>query len=369
MQTRRLFFVALMGSLMLTACNFAPAPQGGATPTLEEITQAVEPTTVPTATPSPTLEPVTEVPIIVETSTPIPTPEAPTMPPAPTETPGPFEHTIAEGETLGFIVQLYGHRSYDVFREVVNINANVPNADVLPGAGSVILIPRPTATATPEGLELTPTIAPDAAVQPTEADTGLVSGAPLNEYIVIEGDSIVTIAVNNATTLDVLARLNPDVPFFGCNFEIPSGGPNCNPPLSIGQVLRVPAPTPTPTLSPTPSGNETATATPTYIAPIVVSPPQDALVPAGLLRLEWVSVGILREDEVYLVQLEDTLTGNQHIDITRNTSLLLPATLIPNTGQDHVFHWSVAVARPDANGVYGVVGGEPAVRRFRWQSR
>ena len=92
----------------------------------------------------------------------------------------------------------------------------------------------------------------------------------------MEGQTIVDIAVTYNTTLEVLAVLNADISFAGCNFEIQSGGPNCNPILQVGQVVLVPAPTPTPTLSPTPSGNETPTPTPTYAAPVVISPPQGA---------------------------------------------------------------------------------------------
>ena len=62
----------------------------------------------------------------------------------------------------------------NVLAEVVRINDNVSNVDSLPGAGAIILIPRQTATATPE--DFTP--APDLAqalgvgVEPTSPATG-----------------------------------------------------------------------------------------------------------------------------------------------------------------------------------------------------
>ena len=163
--------------------------------------------------------------------------------------------------------------------------------------------------------------------------------------------------------------LNSDVSFAGCNFEVQSGGPNCNPLLQVGQVVFVPAATPTPTLSPTPSGSETPTATPTYAAPMVISPPQGATVPPGIFRLEWVSAGVLRSEEVYLVQITDTVTGQVFNDVTRSTSLLLPESMIPADGQTHIVNWTVTVAKPSPDGIYQVISGAPEVYRFNWQGQ
>ncbi|MBZ0294716.1 MAG: LysM peptidoglycan-binding domain-containing protein, partial [Anaerolineae bacterium] len=241
-------FIPMLLLMLLAACNFAPAPQGDVSPTVEAIVY----TDTPTApTPTPSLSPTPTLPDnapLVETATPSPTPGPPTLPPPPTATLGPYEHTIASGDTLLYIIQLYGYRDASVIPEVVAINENILNADTLPGVGSVISIPRQTITPTPEGLELTPTtFVPEQAVAPTDEQTGLNVDTSILEHIVLEGETIVDIAANNATTLEVLARLNPDIAFFGCNFEIPSGGPNCGPLLQVGQVVRVPAPTPTPT--------------------------------------------------------------------------------------------------------------------------
>jgi hypothetical protein len=355
--------VLLLALASLTGCNFAPLPQGGASPTVEEITLTAPPSAEPSQTASATLEEA-----IIETATSTFTPAPPSETPLPTETLGPYEHTIKENETLGYIIQLYGYRDFNIISEIVGLNPNIPDADTLPGAGSVILIPRQTATPTPEFSELTPTSFL-AGIQPTSEQTGMNVDAPIIQYTVVQDDTWVGIAQNYATTLEVLARLNPEVAFFGCNFEIPSGGPRCNPPLGIGQVVNVPAPTPTPTLSPTPSGNETPTPTPTYAAPRVVSPPQEAVIPPRTFRLEWVSAGILQQGEVYLVQVEDTVSGAKFNDITTNTSLLLPDTLIPTDGQVHLFNWTVTVASPNDQGVYRIISGAPLIRTFRWQSR
>jgi len=355
--------------LMLAACNFAPMPQGDASPTVEQIvlTQAISPSPSPTATP-PVMTPTAP---LVETATSTPTAGPPTDLPSETPTPGPYEHTIQQGETLGYIIQLYGYRNFDVISEVVRINENIPNADSLPGAGAVILIPRQTATPTPEDFTPPPDVAQvlGVAIAPTSPATGLNIDAPIVQHTVVEGQTIVDIAVNYNTTLEVLSTLNPDIDFSGCNFSIPSGGPNCGPFLRIGQIVMVPAPTPTPTLSPTPSGNETPTPTPTYAAPVVISPPQGGSVPPAAFKLEWVSVGVLQPDEAYLVQVTDTVTGEVYNDITQSTSLLLPESLIPDDGQPHLMTWTVSVAKPNEAGVYRVVSGPPEQRQFSWLSR
>lgn len=370
MKLQRIFLILLVAIAVvsaLTGCNFAPMPQGDASPTVEQITL-----TVPVAEEQATLTPTpdaTDTPI-VELSTPTaPPPPTETVPP--TDTPGPYEHTIQQGETLGYIIQLYGYRDFGVINEVVQLNANIPNADTLPGAGSVILIPRQTATPTPDAASQTltpPAPFGSAGIAPTN-ESGLNVDTTIVQYSVLEGDTIVGIAADWATTLEVLARLNPDIGFFGCNFEIPSGGPNCNPSLRIGQIVNVPAPTPTPTLSPTPSGNETPTPTPTYAPPVVISPPVGAVVPAGVFQLEWVSAGILMPDEVYLIQIEDTTAETTFAAVTRDTSLLLPDQLIPTDGQPHLMRWTVSVARQNEQGRYVVISGPPAVRTFQWQSR
>jgi len=349
-------------TLMMTACNFA---QGNVSPTVGFI----ELSPLPSATVTPSLTAmqaeVQVIPTATETAAP------PTLPPVPTATLGPYEYTIQAGDTLGYIVQLFGYRDFGVFDEVVRINDNISNVDALPGEGAGILIPRQSATPTPADFTPAPDLSEALGVglAPTSQDTGLNVDAPIIEHSVTEGQTIVDIAVLYNTTLEVLAVLNPDISFDGCNFEIQSGGPNCAPILQVGQIVRVPAPTPTPTLSPTPSGSETPTPTPTYAPPIVISPPRDAIVPAGVFRLEWVSVGVLQPQEVYLVQVTDTVTGTVFNDITRATTLLLPESLVPNDGSPHRMQWTVTVAKPNADGVYEILGGTPEVRAFTWQSR
>jgi hypothetical protein len=357
-------------SLLLANCNFSPEPQGGATPTLEA--EAFVPTVTSEATL--TLAPSMTVELLqVETPTSTPTTAPPTETLLPTFTLGPYEHTIVVGDSLITIIQEYSYTDFStspgsIIDEIVRLNENVPNADILPGPGSIILVPRQTATMTPASTEAAAIM--QATNTASAPNVQFSDNTTLTEYIVQEGDTIISIAQEFNRTLEQIAVLNPELNVFGCNFEIPSGGPNCNIPLQIGQVLKLPAPTPTPTLSPTPSGSETSTPTPTYMPPMMVYPPQGANAAPGVFSLQWVGVGVLQANEYYLVEVVDLTSGAaSYRQVTKNTSLLLPDSLIPTDGQTHTFNWTVRVATPNEQGVYRTISGEPEIRSFQWQSR
>lgn len=361
----KLFIPISIGVLIMAGgCNFTLVPP--ATPTLQAMTATIESTFTATPTATLTAEP------LVESPTPTATAAPPTETFTPSPTPGPYEHTIQENESLITIVQEYGYTDLSVapgsiIDQVVRMNDNVPNADTLPGPGNVILIPRQTATPTP-GNEATAVV-----VQATSAASSpvvtLPGNATINDYVVQPNDTLVGIAQEYNTTIAVLSVLNPDMNIYGCNFEIPSGGPNCSPLLQAGQVLKVPAPTPTPTLSPTPSGNETATPTPTYEPPMMIYPPQGAIAPPGVFSLQWVGVGVLRDNEYYLLEVSDSTTGQVFRHVTKNNSWQLQEAMIPGDGQPHTIEWTVRIAVPNEQGVYRPIGGTPEIRSFQWQSR
>lgn len=361
--------VVCLGILM-AACS--SAPQGNSTPTVEAIvaTNTYAPTITLTASVTLVQQPVQQV--AVNSPTPTSTPAPPTETPLPSPTPGPYEYTVKANDTLGYIIAQFGYTDLStgpgsIIDQVVRMNDSIQSADVLPGPGTVILIPRQTATPTPENVETA------TAVQATAVANlpNIPTSSTISQYIVQPGDTIVGIAELYNTTLGILAALNPDLPgWFTCNLEIPSGGPNCNVILRVGQAINVPAPTPTPTLSPTPSGNETATPTATFVAPVVIFPPEGASAGAGVFSLQWVGVGVLDADEAYLIQLTD-LTANKIVlqAVTRDTSYPLPDSLIPTDGQPHNFSWTVYVAKPNADKVYGRVGGDPPEHTFTWASK
>jgi hypothetical protein len=303
---------------------------------------------------------------LLESPTPTHTPGPPTQTFTPSPTPGPWEYVIQPGDTLFYIIQLppFNYRDTNVVNEILVLNPNITSIDRLPPAGSTILIPRPTATPTPEGFVATQAAFPGVAVAQADVTTGEVV-----QHTVREGETILGVAGSNATTLSVLATLNPDLSFFGCDFSNPSGGPDCNVPLVIGQQVNVPALTPTPTLSPTFSGSETPTPTPTYEPPQSIFPSNNANASARTFQLQWLSAGILAPNEVYIVQIEDRTTGASHTGVTRTTSYVLPEDMVPTDGRPHEIRWRVAIGVPNDQGAYRIISGEGPWRTFTWQSR
>lgn len=359
MLNRKTIWLALLAALLASGCELSQLPQ--ATPTTAP--ETATPTTMPTDTPSPTLTRIARL----ESPTPTATVGTPTDTPTATPTPNPYAtYVIQPGDTLLYIIQLapFNYRSDAVVNEILRLNPNMSDINHLPPPGSSITIPLPTATASPEGYDLTAT------AQPNLPQNGVPSNAQIVQVTVQEGETIVGIAGQNATTLVILATLNPQLSFYNCDFNNPSGGPDCNVPLRIGDPVNVPALTPTPTLSPTISGSETPTPTPTYAAPMLLFPPQDANAGARTFQLQWISVGVLKDDEVYLVEIkDDTKGGDTFRDITRNTSYLLPESMVPTDGQPHTIEWRVSVAAPNDKGVYRYIGATGDWRKFQWQSR
>lgn len=350
----RLWTVALLVPGMLLGCTNPPA-----IPTPTAIVEAI---IAPSATPSLTLT-VTITPTVLVAPTTTATLSPPTETLTPSPTPGPVEYVIQPNDTLFFIIQQppFNYRDFGVVAEILRLN-NITDADRLPPPGSTILIPLPTATLIPQGEETTAT------AQAASPQVTVSSDVTLTQHTVVDGETIIGIAQQYRTTLRVLSRLNPDIGFFGCDFDIISGGENCVVLLEVGQVINVPAPTPTPTLSPTPSGSETPTPTPTFTAPLVSFPPLDAAINSPVpFTLQWVSVGVMEPQQVYLVQIENITTGAQFNDITRATSFRIPAEIVPSDGQPNQFRWRVSVAAQNDQGLYAVVGADGAWRAFTWQ--
>ncbi len=95
---------------------------------------------IPTPTPSPS---------------PLPSPTAPptdTPTPAPTATLEPYQYVVQPGDTLYYIIQLFGYRDLSVVPEVIALNGMTDENDLQ--ANQVLLIPRQTPT---PGPTLTPT--------------------------------------------------------------------------------------------------------------------------------------------------------------------------------------------------------------------
>jgi hypothetical protein len=360
MFAKKIILFALTAAVLIAGCELSNVPQATPTPNTEPL-QTATPTTAPSFTPSMTLS---AVPQLVS-ATPTELPGTPTETATDTPTPDPYAtYIIQPGDTMNYIIQLppFNYRNDFVVAEIMRLNPFITNPNRLPGPGSSILIPLPTATTTPQGGELTATAQPNA---PQVSQ-------PIGQIIQVqikEGDTIVGITESNSTTLPIVATLNPQLQFINCDFTNPSGGPDCNVSLRVGDSVNVPALTPTPTLSPTISGSETATPTPTYGAPSLIFPPQDGNASARTFQLQWVSVGILRDKEVYLVEIQDETAGMQKVAVTTSTSYELPDELVPTDGKTHTIHWRISVAAPNDQGAYRYIGAVGEWRTFQWQSK
>ena len=365
-RARLITSLSVMCALALAACggsdrsavpSLTPAE---ASPSGLEIAQAAPTQTPggPTITPSRTLPPT-----ITPTNSPLPPP--PTEMPSPTATPGPYEHVIRSGDTCLGIAYLYGHVHPDVKTAVELLNG-MADCSILPGPGSTILIPRPSATPTAIGADLTQTAVATSAPPRATLDAG--PSFALETYVVQTGDTLSSIAIIHESSLRQICELNPlpgGIDCRACTWESPNCC--CTRPvvLSAGQQINVPAPTPTPTYTPTFTGSETPTPTPTYRAPLPVAPGNEATV-SGAVRLMWVAVGMLPPEDTYLVTVRDETTGVVFAGTTRQLSLDLPMSYLPPDGQPHVFAWQVSVVRLGADGLYYPLGAVVAERRFTW---
>jgi LysM repeat protein len=345
--------VVLVSLIGLAGCNFSPAE-----PTAVAVVATSSPTAT-VATPQPVTPTVTPPEIALITPAHTPTPVTPSATPTITLTPGPIAHEIQQGDGLIDIVLQYGHYDLAVLDVVVSMNQNVSTADRLPPPGSVIMIPRPTPTPTPIGGELTATII---AQNPPSPTPRLLTDI----HTVEAGQTAIGIALQYNTTMAILAELNPSYYWLGCDFSIASGGPDCNPPLSIGDEFVVPLPTPTPTLSPTPSGNETPTMTPTPGVVRLLWPAPGSIIAGGPLTLRWVAPRALVSDELYQVTVTDTTTGVVYSDFTRNNTLTLPPELQPADDAVHAVIWQVFVVRVGDDNVAFRVGALGEERPFQW---
>src|SRR6185436_14802028 len=125
--------------------------------------------------------------------------------PTVSETPGPYEHIIKEGDSLITIVQEYGYTDSSsapggIIDQIVSVNDNVPNADTLPGPGSVILIPRQTTTPTPASTEAAAImLATNAASIP---NVQFSEETTIMDYTVQSGDTIISIAQEHNLTIE-----------------------------------------------------------------------------------------------------------------------------------------------------------------------
>jgi len=297
-----------------------------------------------TPTPTATFTP-TPFPTATPTSTPTPTPTA-------TPTPEVFTYRVERGDTLLSLAAKF-HTTVEAIKLVNNLTGDqiqwgvdilIPVGPVGTGEGGA---PEPTETAMPTG--------------------------GLETYVVESGDTLITIAARFGTTVEALMEAN----------EISS--PEA---LRAGEELIIPGGMPTPVLTPTPTPTPTNTPESTFSAPVLLGPPDGkkfggevgmgpslASEPEAPVLLNWVSEGLLNEDEWYMVSVRYIAgagTAQQVTELTKATSYLVPLEMRPpRDALSHLFEWDVGLVKetgafPDGTPKVEPISPRSETRTFYW---
>lgn len=300
------------------------------------VTAAVGPT--PTATPTATATP---------TTTPVPPTPTPSPTPTVTPTPTPIVHTVVRGETVESIAKAYGVSVQDLMA------ANGLTSDLI-RVDQKLIIPAGPIPRGPDGKPLpTDTPTPESAIYKVEARPG---------------DTLEGIAKKYKTSVEAIVAAtdwitNSDVILIPGDLLI----------VPVGEAALAALASPTPAPTPTPVPTPTPTPGPRWPPPHPLSPTHEADLGRGPVVLQWLSVGVLAPDEVYVVRVAPVgRLRDELIAVTVATSYRVPVEWLERyAGSGASFLWQVQVAR-DVRTAAGQVGGlrpvspsSPA-RVFRW---
>jgi LysM repeat protein/predicted nucleic acid-binding Zn ribbon protein len=355
----------------------APEPQAMAAP-------SGTPSDTPTATapPTATYE-------VAPTATPL---NSPTPPPTATLLPNQTRHTVKSDEVISTIAKQYGTTT----QAILKANGLKSSSLIHPGDELIIPLPiadtpTPTTTPTPSPTPFTYTVkARDTlseiakrygtTVEALMDANGIKDATTLHigtkltivqppdftatmayeTYTVQEGDNLYTIAAKYDMTVAQIKEANS------------LKGDK----LNVGQKLHIPVGTATPTPTLTPTETLTPTPGPPYPAPALLSPPDGAAF-AGTdtaIVLNWASVGILSEDEWYVLQVEAVgIRMAQPYQVwTKATSGRVPVELHrPGTSAGQELLWQVTIMRQTGMDDDGAWTGDQLsppgeIRTFVW---
>lgn len=324
--------VIILGSMLVIAAvvvgvivlvSSGPGPQAVAeatdTPAPPSPTASLEPTASPEGPPTETPEP------------------------SPTPTLEPYKYTVQPGETLLYIIQLFGYRDTSIIPEIVALNGMSSDTDLF--ADQVLLIPRQTSTPAPTATEgptptATGTPAPGTPTVDPNATPDYTGCSPTNRCVsadgqywyheVVEGETLAGLAFGYYTTLrDLLIDNNM----------------NEESVLRPGTILRIRIRvTLTPTLTPTGGPDSTATPTPVFQPPALLAPAEGGSIAQGeQVVLQWAASRPLPEGAYYLVQVRNVESGEVFRDTTRSNIYRLPDSLRPGVGGSATYEWVVVV--------------------------
>jgi LysM repeat protein len=349
--------------------------------------QALAPaaTTTPTASPLPTA-----TYAIAPTATPL---YSPTPPPTATLPPNQTRHVVESGETVSTIAKLYGSTIKAI------LQANSLKENTILKVGQELIIPLPVAqTLTP-----TPTLTP--------SPTPFV-------YTIKPGDTLSTLAKKFGTTVEALMEANGIAD--ATRIQVGTGITIVQPPdysatmayetyevqqgdtlytlaskfkmsvaqikevnnltgdrLGVGQKLRIPIGTATPTPTLTPTSTLTPTPGPARPAPALLAPSDGTAFEGAnaVILLNWASVGILGEDEWYVIRMRRSGAVAEQLPLvwTKATSWRLPPDLYEaGMAEPQLFYWQVVVMQQSGANEDGTWIGEQIsptgqVRTFSWK--
>ena len=284
----------------------------------------LDPTATNTLTPSPTV-----------TITPTSPPPTSTFTPEPSPTP--VTHLVKANETCIGIAIFYGVS----VQSIVALN-NLPTTCDTLYVNQPLLIPQPTPTVTP-----LPSATYSLAEQ-TEAACDKV------DYMVQQNDTLGGIASTYGIPMEALRTYN----------GLPNNSVYIGQPLVIPLCMRFATPGPSPT----------ATLPPPYPAPSLLLPIDGAsFAGSDPVILQWASVGTLRNDELYMVMVEDVTTNGESklVDYVTDSKYILPVSFRPKENAPHILRWKISTVRQistDAAGkpVFENAGASSTPRVFVW---
>lgn len=272
----------------------------------------------PTETPTPS-----QTPTITLTPTASLTPTlAPTWTPLP-----PIEYTVALGDTCSSIALTFKASVQSIILE-----NNLPSACNTLHIGDKLRIPQPTPTATAAPTNtLSAAEATDAACQKLD-------------YTVQANDTLSGIARNYNVSQAAIKEYN------GMVSDV----------VREGQVLEIPLCARAPTAGPSP----TPTTPPPYAGPNLLSPADGSVftIANDVVTLQWASVGALRPNEAYQINVEDSTegTGRKLVDYVVDTTYNVPSSFRPASNEPHALRWWVITVRQTGTDASGKAIWEPA---------
>lgn len=258
--------------LLIVACAIIFILLGGTSRLGSSIGVTATPTRTRTATPATTILPIT----LPATNTPAPGPTAATI-----------KYKVKLGDNLTAIAA-----KYKVSIQAI-MAANDMKDDTI-RIGEELIIPLPTPTPQPGSqLPAPPGGTPTSISFQSPPTSATPAGTPgVIRYTVQRGDTLITIAAANGSTVDAIRTANQlDSDF-----------------LSVGQVLLVPVGAWTPTATTTIVANTTATPTSqfAYAAPNLLAPSEGKQYRGSqnAPQLMWVASATLKANEFYVIHLD-----------------------------------------------------------------